>query len=475
MSISPALALHSFSSLEKKSGSSTTTSNNSSSSKASSSKQPSIRSNVSTNTGDSNSINDSLSPAGTSSTFADVPSRTSVVINYQNVNTDQLAILDDLGYVDDDDKGLLDYEAQHRKRHHIIEQIHQSEKAYCEALDLIMTQFYKPLMAGAKNNSFDLLGTRKPPCTEREAQCLFGNMKQIQVLQHQFLTSLEDRLRIWGPTQILTDIFQTWHQSIQVYVSYFENYRLAIATHEQLQKYQPFKKFIENAQNELTGVHQGKTLLSLLQVPAGCPSRYTQLVSKLYEATPPLHPDYTNLRSCRRQFISTTEKLKPTLQSMDNMDQVVLVHQALTGAPFTIKAHRRFILHQPPTRLEPRTIILFSDMIVLARPSTNTLTRKQSNKSTLQYKNHIDLDHIARIVVLPGDGEPAGAIQITVFDHDTDIAPTIHVLRTPQPHDWVKVITKAMEKRAHLRQQNNRKEQHPLPVTSFMTPIQLWR
>lgn len=68
----------------------------------------------------------------------------------------------------------------------------------------------------------------------------------------------------------------------------------------------------QNAQNELTGVHQGKTLLSLLQVPAGCPSRYTQLVSKLYEATPPLHPDYTNLRSCRRQFISTTEKLKPT-------------------------------------------------------------------------------------------------------------------------------------------------------------------
>lgn len=56
-----------------------------------------------------------------------------------------------------------------------------------------MTQFYQPLMTAAKNNSFDLLGTRKPPCTEREAQYLFGNMKQIQALQHQFLTSLEDR------------------------------------------------------------------------------------------------------------------------------------------------------------------------------------------------------------------------------------------------------------------------------------------
>lgn len=180
---------------------------------------------------------------------------------------------------------------------------------------------------------------------------------------------------------------------------------------------------------------------------------------------------YTRVKMTREADMGTI--FIPRLQSMDNMDQVVLVHQALTGAPFTIKAHRRFILHQPPTRLEPRTIILFSDMIVLARPSTSTLSRRQSNKSTLQYKNHIDLDHIARIVVLPGDGEPAGAIQITVFDHDTDIAPQIFVLRTPQPHDWVKVITKAMEKRAHLRQ-NNRKD-HPLPVNKFMTPIQLWR
>ena len=118
MSISPALALHSFSNLEKKSSS--TASNNSSSSKASS-KQPSIHSNVSTNTGDSNSLNESLSPVGASSTFGDVPSRASVHINYQNVNTDQLAILDDLGYVDDDDKGLLGgYSNNNNKLYYVI-------------------------------------------------------------------------------------------------------------------------------------------------------------------------------------------------------------------------------------------------------------------------------------------------------------------------------------------------------------------
>lgn len=46
----------------------------------------------------------------------------------------------------------------------------------------------------------------------------------------------------------------------------------------------------------------GKTLLTLLQAPAGCITRYVQLLSKLFEATSPMHPDYAGLRASKQRI-----------------------------------------------------------------------------------------------------------------------------------------------------------------------------
>ncbi|KAI9313960.1 Dbl homology domain-containing protein [Dichotomocladium elegans] len=342
-----------------------------------------------------------------------------------------LEMIDHLGYDDEDDKGLIANEINFRRREQLVKQIHQSERQYNAHLKLILTKFMKPLVDN--KGQADLTTTRnRMICTEREIGCLFGNMLDILSLQRRTLRHLEERLRIWGPTQILSDIFQSWIQSIHLYEAYFENYRLAITTYEQLRQFPAFRKFMDTV--HLDPSLEGATLPSLLQLPASCPSRYAQLISKLVEHTSPLHPDYAHLTQCRQDMLLILDRVKHMLQAMDNMDQVVLAHHAIVGAPFNIKLHRQLIHCQQPIPGEPRTIILFSDMIVFCR---------QSKKSPhqLQYKNHIEMVHMARVALLPDENN---AIQITAFNHDRDIAPTIHVMRTTNPQDWIQWLQRAI-------------------------------
>ena len=89
------------------------------------------------------------------------------------------------------------------------------------------------------------------------------------------------------------------------------------------------------------------------------------------------------------------------MDDADNVDQVLMIHQALVGAPFGVKAQRRLVLQGQLSRLvvnsrstgEERTYFLFSDLLAIVRP-------KQDNKRTvLQYKGHITLER-ARVRAL---------------------------------------------------------------------------
>ncbi|KAI8147610.1 Dbl homology domain-containing protein [Fennellomyces sp. T-0311] len=318
---------------------------------------------------------------------------------------DQFDIINNLEY-DDVDDGLIDHELVHRNREALVQQLHSSETAYLESLNLVSNVFLQPLRKDAKQSSFAFLGMKKMVCTEREARWLFGNFDEILQVQREILASLERRLRIWGPTQIISDVFHGWFALLNVYQSYLNNYDVAVTTYERLTRYQPFKKFIDSAHKDPS--LKGATLLSLLQIPAGCINRYAHLISKLADVTAPMHPDYVGLLTCKQRILQLAEEIKPKVDDADNVDQVLMIHQALVGAPFGVKAQRRLVLQGQLSRLvvnskstgEERTYFLFSDLLAIVRP-------KQDGKRTLlQYKGHITLER-ARVRAL-GSEEAGG-------------------------------------------------------------------
>lgn len=193
------------------------------------------------------------------------PTTSTATSHYQQQHTydakqlteDQFDIIDSLDY-DDVDDALLgnaispsyisrviaetlmmktfnnpDHELVHRNREALVQQLYNSEHAYLESLQLVANIFLNPMRKDAKQTTFSFLGMKKAACTERELRWLFGNFDQILQVQRDILTSLEQRygfshamhvaflqstiidmhesrLQIWGPTQIISDVFQNW-------------------------------------------------------------------------------------------------------------------------------------------------------------------------------------------------------------------------------------------------------------------------
>ncbi|CDH55192.1 hypothetical protein RO3G_04521 [Lichtheimia corymbifera JMRC:FSU:9682] len=366
------------------------------------------------------------------------------------ISEDQFDIINNLDY-DDVDDGLIDQELGHRNREEIVHQLYASERAYIESLNLLLNVFLNPLRKDAKQSSFKLLGMKKMVCTEREIRWLFGNLDEIIQTQRDILASLEERLQIWGPTQIISDVFHSWFSSLSVYHAYLDNYDVAVTTYERLTRYQPFKKFIDSAHKDPS--LRGATLLSLLQIPAGCINRYAQLISKLADMTTPMHPDHMGLGSCKQMVLNLAEELKPKVDDADNVDQVLMIHQALVGAPFGVKAQRRLMLQGQLSRVvvnsrstgEERTYFLFSDLLAIVRP------KQEGKRTVLQYKGHLNLER-ARIRAL-GQEEAGGqehCIEIISSFHGVDTlnttymgAPTVHVLRAnnrEEQEEWLKQL-----------------------------------
>ncbi|KAI8380067.1 Dbl homology domain-containing protein [Blakeslea trispora] len=393
----------------------------------------------------------------TTSTFSSVeePQNVETSIEYLNQSMDDFGILDNLDY-DDVDDNLLDQENIHRGRETLIESLLTSEQAYVESLELVMRMFLTPLRKDTNHSSFSFLGMKKMVCTEREFRWLFGNFEELVLAHRMILNSLEERLRIWGPTQILSDVFQSWFPHLESYRIYLDNYDIALTTYERLTRYPPFKKFIDNAHKDKS--LRGSTLVSLIQLPIGCIDRYTEIITRLSDNTSSMHPDFTGLQKCKAWIQQFHQSLEKKLQDADNVDQVMMIHQALVNAPITVRAERRLVMQGQLSRVvlntrslgEERHYILFSDLLVFVRPKVEGKTTR------LHYKGHLTLER-ARVRSL--SKEEAGGIAhcielISSFSGVDNLnttfiaAPTVHILYVgsdTEREEWIKQLENVIE------------------------------
>ncbi|KAI7856591.1 Dbl homology domain-containing protein [Circinella umbellata] len=375
--------------------------------------------------------------------------------NNMELSDDHFDIIDSLNY-DDVDDGLIDHEMVHRRRETLVHQLLTSEQAYFESLQVVSNVFIEPLKKDAKQSSFSFLGMKKMICTERETRWLFGNFEEILHVHHEILISLEERLRIWGPTQIISDVFQSWFARMGTYKAYLDNYSIAVTTYERLTRYQPFKKFIDNAHKDAQ--LKGATLLALLQTPAGCISRYAQLMTRIADATSPMHPDYVQLLQCKQRIVSIAEEMKAKIDDADNVDQVLMIHQALIGAPFGVKAQRRLVLQSSMSISgEERIYILFSDILVFVRP------KQDGNRTLLQFKGMVPLERARLKPVHPNTIEITSPFQGVDTLNTTFVASSqAHVLQAESQEDrdrWMERLQKVIANldRASAKSANKRR------------------
>ncbi|KAI8985148.1 Dbl homology domain-containing protein [Pilobolus umbonatus] len=303
-----------------------------------------------------------------------------------NKDIGQFDMIDSLDY-DDVDDGLIDQEMIHRYREKIIRELYDEEKKYVDTLDFLVHSIIIPLRNNIEQPTFNFLGLKKAPCTQQELKWLFCNLDDIHQLHQKIIVSFHERLTIWGPTQIISDVMQRWFSKLQnLYQIYMDNYDLMIATYDKLSKHQPFKKFVETI--EKNGKIKGINLLQFLKTPLQFMPRCSNTINLLSDNTSPMHPDYVGLLQCKQRIHQIFNYLKYKMDDVKNINEVYSIHQSMIGQPFSFKSDRRLILRDDIPRgnnkylANDRVHYLFTDIIVIARKKF----------STVHYKGHLLID-----------------------------------------------------------------------------------
>lgn len=78
-------------------------------------------------------------------------------------------------------------------RQAIINQVYEGEKQYLETLSTIIDTYLTPLRKSLKTTSFNFLGIKKAPCTEKEIGWLFNNVEDIYKLHLGNLSMFSER------------------------------------------------------------------------------------------------------------------------------------------------------------------------------------------------------------------------------------------------------------------------------------------
>ncbi|CAM0138802.1 hypothetical protein VKS41_005986 [Umbelopsis sp. WA50703] len=313
---------------------------------------------------------------------------------------DDLDIVDQLGY-DDVDDGYIgkpkDVEKTHQNRESHLRELFTSETNYVEALQLIQTSYLAPLRAEAKNQARKFLGLQKLVCTDHEVNALFSNIEKVYELHRSMLDQFSERFsRLWGPTQITWDIFQQYLPKLTVYEQYINNFSNCMETYQRLYKNQAFRKFIEGCQKDSSSKTTG--LLQLLNEPMKRIDAYAEIISQIVLDTPPMHPDYGGLKAAKRCIQSIAGHFEERLKECDSLWQMAYLQCTIQNLPNIFSPRRRLILKGDLYRvnsqtqslnpnvaylLEPRTYLLFNDMLIYCKVKGNT--------GLLHYKGTVEL------------------------------------------------------------------------------------
>ncbi|KAF9171039.1 hypothetical protein BGX21_007993 [Mortierella sp. AD011] len=283
---------------------------------------------------------------------------------------------------------VMEAERSHLQRESYVRHLYDSEEDYLRSLQEIQSCYQKPLLLNLQSSETKktgLLGSSgiKPVATKQEIDTLFGNLDQLIELHEEIRSLLEQRSKIWGPTQIMSDLLISVIPRFKLYSNYFSNFHAALSVLDRISRTPQYKKFME--QCAIDNKPGTASLHLMLAFPLRRLPIYRDMVNAICQATQPSHPDYNNLM----RALDMVNAIAGELQSerYNAHDQLTLydIQSSMVSLPEPIMIpNRRLILradlHKVDSSLtiEPRTYFLMNDVLVYARfdPRKNNYTFK---------------------------------------------------------------------------------------------------
>ncbi|KAG0019000.1 hypothetical protein BGZ81_009970 [Podila clonocystis] len=325
--------------------------------------------------------------------------------------SESLAIVEDLlDYFGDDDQNdefqaerfdqaqLIEAERTHLQRESLVRHLYDSEEDYLRSLQDIQSCYKRPMLLNAQHpdagsglgasKMSSLLGgsasaNSKAVATRVEIETLFGNLDQLIEFHEEIRSMLEGRSKIWGPTQIMSDLLLAVIPRFKIYSRYFTNFHAALTVLDRISRTPQYKKFMEQCM--IDNPPGTASLHLMLAFPLKRLSIYRDLIQSICQATQPSHPDYHNLMRAQDMINVIAGDLR--MERMIAHDQLALwdiqSNMVALPEPIMIPARRLLLradLHKVDSALalEPRTYYLMNDVLIYARfdPKKNVYTFK---------------------------------------------------------------------------------------------------
>ncbi|CDH50532.1 predicted protein [Lichtheimia corymbifera JMRC:FSU:9682] len=333
---------------------------------------------------------------------------------------DDVDVIDDLYsfFATELDAGKLDLAAvdlQLQNRERILKELFDNEGRYIAKLQAAVEYYKKPMMATFRQSSNttstsssslprNFLSSNKAAGVIRgnDVEIVFGNLEDLLKISRRFYNGLKDRFRIWGPTQLLSDIIEPLVLDAPSYISYYENYVVAMSVLERMARTPATKKYVE-PMGEFGGAGQ-ISLFSLLSLPLYAVPRYAKILKDLVLQTDPHHPDAQKLAQCSLRMNRLDNSMRPLQQRCQNISRLVEMITLVRNCPILLDEPRQFIMRGQLTsvgvgsyghRDDRRMYFLLNDMLIFARPrdndSSSSSSASSSASSSLYFKGKIDL------------------------------------------------------------------------------------
>jgi len=306
---------------------------------------------------------------------------------------EDMSIIDDLynDFADQVETDFYEVEVRYRDREQSIQEIYQSEFEYIAILQHGRESYEAKMRSQVQQHSKrgGLLSGNKLICTDQEINILFANHQDILATHHQFLDDLDERFRIWGPTQLISDVFRDFLPKLAMCTQKrLQSFSASIMTLDRLMKVAAFRKFIETCQQE--SPQKNISLLDTLKAPLQRMKYYAPGLRFLAQNTDPLHPDYAHMLRCTAKFESLNHDMTASLDEATKLCDAYDAFQILRDAPVFMAEDRRLQLRADIPKLlgadgsqtESRIVFLFNDILVHGRPSKD---------GTVSFRGQIDL------------------------------------------------------------------------------------
>ncbi|CEG66107.1 hypothetical protein RMATCC62417_02747 [Rhizopus microsporus] len=326
--------------------------------------------------------------------------------HYLHKLIDDLTIIDDLYSTFESESESSSYEKQvlDASRHVVhkqqtLDRMIQSETSYLNRLSIFQDTFVRALKIWL-NNTEKKEATRKIKGTSliEAMDSLERNLGNLLDTHSNFLKQIKERYSIWGPTQLVSDIFSELFVKLPAaHTSFVEHYVDYLIAFDTLFRTSLFSKFMQINKNDVAQLQKNiEEIVHYLEMPLSRSLVYEKALQQLKHHSDPKHPDYTSIAKIAEKFKGFEAEWEE--RRTDCLSRLAVLQTCFTiqGCPITVTRRKRLLLSNafihvdvddPSSTTDIRIYYLYNDQLIHCKKQKE----KKDQPTTTVYKGTIIL------------------------------------------------------------------------------------